>query len=892
MATSPSGAASSGIPLLETKLQPPRRRPGLVERDRLRRRLGPSVLSPVTLVSAPAGFGKTTLLTEWLASLDEPTAWVSLDARDSDPTVFWSYVLGAVARAAPGVGAGASEALLAAPGSLDLVVASLVNDVAGLDTGLALVLDDYHVIESIEIHESMRFLVEHLPAQLHLVVASRADPPWPLAALRARGDLLELRAADLRFTDDEAAAYLNDSAGLGLDPADIDALEGRTEGWIAALQLAALSLQGRDDPSAFIAGFAGDDRFVVDYLVDEVLDRQPAELRRFLLDTSILARLSAPLCTAVTGRPDAKATLERIDRSNLFLVALDDRRQWYRYHHLFGDVLRARLGEEPPEHLAELHRRASAWFEADGDLPAAIRHAFAAEDFERAADLVEVGLPALRLSRQDATQRVWLEGLPRSVVANRPMLLHGLVGAHLVIGDVQGVDALLDELDQLIEHPPADLVVHDQQEFGRLPARNAMHRAGLALLRGDIEATIRHGERAGALAEPDDPMGRGAAAALVGLARWRTGDLHAAHRQYEAAIVAFTDAEMWADILGVSLGLADMSFALGRLGDATRTLAAGLDLAARHGPLRGTADMHVGLAEVHIERNELEAAAAHLAASHELGESMGLGQHAYRWRVADARLRSIAGDHPAALGLLREAEQRYDTDFSPKVRPVAATIARVQLAGGDVDGAARWAEAAGVDPGDAAEYLHEYEHLTLARLLLATGRAREAVPLLARVLDAAEAGDRVGSAVEARVLLALAHHALGEAGSSLAELGAALRLAADERFVRVFLDGGPPMVSLLESAVRHDRAAPEAAAMLAAARSGRAPAPVAGLVEPLTAKELDVLRLLRTELTGPEIAAELFVSINTVRTHTKNIFTKLGVTNRRAAVRRADDLGL
>jgi LuxR family maltose regulon positive regulatory protein len=845
----------------------------------------------VTLVSAPAGFGKTTLLTEWLASNPASTAWVSLDARDSDPSVFWAYVIAAAGRAAPGVGHAASDALLAAPGALEQVVTALVNDLAGLDDDLAVVLDDYHLIESIEVHESMRFLVDNLPHQVHLVVASRADPPWPLAALRARGDLLELRAADLRFSSDETAAYLNGSAGLGLDEADVDALGGRTEGWIAALQLAALSLQGRDDPSAFIAGFAGDDRFVVDYLVDEVLDRQPPDTRRFLLDTSILARLSGPLCAAVTGQADAKARLERVERSNLFLVRLDDRRQWFRYHHLFGDVLRARLADEDPHHVAELHRRASSWFETDDDLPAAIRHALAAEDVERAADLIEVGLPALRLSRQDATQRVWLEALPRSVLANRPLLLHGLVGARLVVGDVQGVESLLDEIDGHLACPPAGgLVVHDTAELARLPARNAMHRAGLALLRGDVEATIRHGERASALTDPDDHMGRGAAAALVGLARWTIGELDAARAQYEAAIAAFVAAEMWADILGVSLGLADIQVALGRLGDAERTLTAGLEVAAAHGPLRGTADMHIGLAEVHLERNEIDATAEHLAASHHLGEAMGLGQHAHRWRVVDARLRSIAGDHAAALDLLREAEEREDTDFSPKARPVAATIARVLLTSGDLAGAERWASVSGLGPGGDAEYLREYEHLTLARLLLATGRADEAAPLLERLAAAAEAGQRTGSAIEAHALLALAHHASGATTVALSRLETALRQATSERFVRTFLDSGPAMMPLLESAIRHDRAAPEANAVLASVRTRPAAAP--GLVDPLTAKELDVLRLLRSELTGPEIAAELIVSINTVRTHTKNIFTKLGVTNRRSAVRRADELGL
>ena len=882
------------LPLLQSKLHVPRRRRGTVRRARLDHRLDRHVLPPVALVSAPAGFGKTTVLVEWLGR-DEPgvrpAAWLSLDRRDSDPSVFWSYVVASLRKVVPEVGADALATLQASPSSLEAVVAALVNDLTGLADDVVLVLDDYHVVESLDVHESMRFLLEHLPPQLHLVVASRADPPWPLAALRAGGELVELRAADLRFTGEEAAAYLNEGMGLELTGADIDALEARTEGWIAALQLAALSLQGRDD----VAGFAGDDRFVVDYLVDEVLDRQPEEIRTFLLETSILNRLSASLCAAVTGRSDAKAILARLERANLFVVSLDDRRQWYRYHHLFGDVLRSRLADDGPDRTAELHRRASEWFEAHGDRPEAIRHALVAEDFVRAAGLIELAIPGLRQARHDATQRVWLDALPREVFVNRPVLTLGLVGAHMVTGDVAGVDALLDEIEGWLDpaRPKGDMVVFDDAEFRRLPAQAAMYRAGLALLRGDLTSTRFHGERAARLSGADDHLGAGAAAALIGLAHWADGDLEAAHRQYAAAIAAFERAGYLADILGCSLGLADIEVAQGRLGAAGRTLAAGLELASANAPLRGTADMHIGLSELHIERNELEAAGAHLRAGLELGEHLALAQFGYRWRVVDARLRAADGDHAAALELLREAERRYDTDYSPRARPVSATTTRVRLAASDLDGAERWAAATGLSADDDPVYLREYEHLTLARLLLAEGRAAEAVPLLRRLLGAAEAGGRGGSAIEAGMLLALAHDACGDTAQALTSLEEALTRAGTEGYVRVFLDVGEPMTALLESAVRHGRAVEPAEAVLAA----RAPATVrppasVGLVDELTSRELDVLRLLRTDLTGPEIAAELVVSLNTVRTHTKNIFMKLGVTNRRAAVRRAAELGL
>ena len=889
--------SDAGPPLLESKLHAPRRRREVVTRARLDRRLDRSALPPVVLVSAPAGFGKTTLLTEWLAGDEEVrecTAWLSLDRRDSDPTVFWTYVLAALHSVAHEVGADALAALLSTPAALEHVVAALLNDLAGLDDDLVLVLDDYHLVESMEVHESMLFLVEHLPPQLHLVVASRADPPWPLGGLRARGELQELRAADLRFTGEETAGYLIGTMGLDLTAADVETLEGRTEGWIAALQLAALSLEHRDDPAAFIAGFAGDDRFVVDYLVDEVLDRQPDDIRTFLLETSILSRLTGPLCAAVTGRRDARATLEALERSNLFLVALDDRRQWYRYHHLFGDVLRARLVDERPEQVADLHRRASEWFEAGGDRAEAVRHALAATDLPRAAELIELAIPALRQARQEATLRAWLEALPTEVFEKRPVLTLGLVGARMSTGDDEGVEALLDSIDGWLApgRPEDDMVVHDHDELERMPAQVAMYRAGLALLRGDLTGTVAHGERAALLSGDDDRLGRGAAAALVGLAQWSAGDLGAGARQYAAAIAEFRTAEHFADILACSVGLADMQAGQGHLRAAERTLTAGLDLAEQHDPLRGTADLHVGLAELHIERNELDAAAAHLRSSLALGERLALPQHAYRWRVVDARLRAAGGDHDGALELLREAEQRYDTDYSPRVRPVTAVTARVRLLAGDLPGAQRWAADCGLTPDDEPSYLHEYEHLTLARVLLASGRAVDAARLLERLLGAAEVGGRQGSAIESEILLALAHDAAGETGRALAVLSDALIRAEAERIVRVFLEAGASMPSLLKAAVRHGRAAGQASALLAVGTTPALAPAAPGLVDELSRRERDVLRLLRSDLTGPEIAAELVVSLNTVRTHTKNIFMKLGVTSRRAAVRRADELRL
>ncbi|HET8629477.1 MAG TPA: hypothetical protein VFL91_18835, partial [Thermomicrobiales bacterium] len=413
-------------PLLETKLAVPRPRRAAVPRPRLRERLERGAETALTLVSAPAGFGKTTLLAEWLAATpagERAAAWLALDPGDNDPAAFWPALIAALRTAVPGVGAGALALLEAPrPPPIEAALTALLNELGALPRDIVLVLDDYHAVDARAVQDGMAFLLEHLPPRVHLVLASRADPALPLARLRARGELVELRTADLRFTPDEAAAFLNDAMGLDLVAADVAALEARTEGWIAALQLAALSLRGREDAAGFIAGFAGDDRYIVDYLVEEVLRRQPDQVRGFLLETAILDRLSGPLCDAVTGQDGGKATLAALERANLFVVPLDDKRHWYRYHQLFADVLRAHLLDERPGRVPDLHRRASAWHERR-DLPdEAIRHALAADDAERAADLVERAGLAMFRGRRQAAVLGWLRALPDELLRRRPVL--------------------------------------------------------------------------------------------------------------------------------------------------------------------------------------------------------------------------------------------------------------------------------------------------------------------------------------------------------------------------------------------------------------------------------------------------------------------------------------
>ncbi len=590
--------------LLETKLYVPGRRSGLVRRHRLSDRLRRGLGCKLTLVSAPAGFGKTTLLADWLAppegsALERATAWLSLDDADNDPATFWAYVIAALRTAVPGIGADALALVQEAPPSpVRLLLTTLINEVGAGSTDLVLVLDDYHVIESREVQDGVAFLLEHLPPRLHLVIVGRADPALPLAGLRGRGELVEIRAADLRFTTDETAAYLNDAMGLGLTREDVGALEGRTEGWIAALQLAALSMEGRADASGFIAGFAGDDRYVVDYLVEEVLRRQPEPVQDFLMRTSVLERMNGSLCDALTGQDRGRAMLEDLDRRNLFLVPLDDRRKWYRYHHLFADVLRARLLDEQPRRVPELHRLASAWHRSHGDHAEAIRHAITGGDFSGAADLVELAIPALRRDRREPTMRAWLELLPPEVLRVRPVLCNALAGSRLSTGTMEGADSLLRDAQRWLDEPTDEMVVVDHDEFGRLPAGVAVHRAGLALVTGDVDGTVAFARRALDLAQDDDHLARGAASALRGLAAWGSGDLETAETSYAECLVQFEQVGHVGDIFGCSIAQADIRLARGRLRDAQDTFGQALRLASRQegAAVRGTADMHVGVA--------------------------------------------------------------------------------------------------------------------------------------------------------------------------------------------------------------------------------------------------------------------------------------------------------
>ncbi len=892
--------------LVKTKLRAPKPRPNLVARPRLREVLVRHEGRTLTLVSAPAGFGKTTLLGEWSEDrLAEgfSVAWVSLEGSDNDPARFLSYLVGALQEIEEGIGEGVL-ASLRSPESppIEAVIGTLVNELAGIEQEITVVLDDYHVIGSEAIHEATSFLLEHLPENVHLVISSRTDPPLPLPRLRARNQITELRAADLRFTPDEATAFLGDVMGLALSASDVAALEEVTEGWVAALQLAALSMQDRGDVSGFVEAFSGSNRHVLDFLAEEVLGRQPEEVREFLLETSVLERMSAPLCDALSGHTDGQRMLERLERDNLFVVPLDDERRWYRYHHLFADFLRGRLNAESQELAGDLHLRASGWYEENGLVAEAIEHALSvpASDQERAVRLVELGIEDAWSRGEFPTVLRWLEALPTAAKRLRPRLFLQHAQVLAFTGRPDEVEPLLEEA----ERAASEATTEDDRRY--LLGFASAVRSWRARLRGDAPLAIELARRALSLLPDEEARQRNFAAICLGDALWTTGDPAAADQALAEATETGRAAGHVYGTLTAMVWHAGVQMERGRLREAANTLRRAARLVAEEGvellPAAGV--VHIGMADLLYERDDIDGAERELARGMELAERTREVSSLVWGYVTLSQAKRARGDEESALEMARKAERiARDSGAGPEVAVAGAWITQLYLARGELAAAVAFERERAANAAAADDASWVVDRVTSARVLHARGQHHEALRLLGEPREATEAAGRTGVLIWIIALQALALWAANEKEQAVSTLTEALALAEPEGCVRIFVDEGAAMGDLLSAILearqggRLDAASRVStrylAKLLAAlAQDAASPAAAGRLPEPLRERELEVLALIAAGNSNKEIARKLFVSMSTVKTHVNNLYRKLDARSRTQALARAREMGL
>lgn len=912
-------------PLLATKLSIPPARPGLVPRPQLTRRLSAGLVQAgqftrkLTLVCAPAGFGKTTLVRQWLDELALPGAWLSLDDGDNDPARFLAYLMAALQQVDPSIGH-AAHAMLESPqpSAPELVLTSLINDITAAPQAFLLVLDDYHLIQTLAIHQQLAFLLGHLPAALHLVVASREELPLPLHRLRAGGQLLEIRQADLRFDVGETAEFLQRTMHLGLSPVEAATLQRRTEGWIVGLQLAALSLQGSADPGRFVQTFAGSDRHVLDYLMDEVFQQQPPAVQDFLLQTSILDRLSAGLCDAIleiTPAPQAgdgaagqraqgsQRILSYLDTANLFVIPLDHERHWYRYHRLFADLLRHRLERDAPRDLSALHRRASQWYADNGFAREAVQHALAARDWSRASELITAGASESLLKQGEVVTLLgWCRALPEDVICGNPELCLECAWTLILTDQLAAAQPYLARVEQ-------SALARENPEFlGQV----LMAQAHMARAQGDYERTMALSERALALLAGDEVAGRTILLLNLGMARWFCG------RMAEAETL-LVEAERAGRVAGNAYAQLTAQVFLNRVqaahGRLQQAFQAGQRIVEQGGQAPIVAIAHIDLGRLCYEWDDLDAATDHFQQGIDLARRTNAREFLAVGHGALALVRQAQGGGAVAQDLLREAVALLD---QPGTSPSAylGTLAIRVLVALDQDDlhSAALAAAQAPRPEDAGSFPDALHLMAVqARLLLAQGKREAAAQHLAALYELAAGAGWQSYALQARAMQALAADTPAEALALLAE---ALALAEPGGYTRTFLDLGDPMAALLLQggrlrlegwpAVYANRllaafsgrmsSATSAARLPIAEAPGAAPQPgvpeTTILPEALSDRELAVLRLLADGSTNQEIARDLVVSVNTVKTHLKNIYGKLGVRTRRQAVARARDLGL
>ncbi len=881
-------------PLLTTKLYIPPPRSQLVSRPRLLRKLDADLHGNqrLILLSAPAGFGKTTLLSEWIAAYaDQPRfAWVSLDEHDNDRDRFFSYFIAALQTVDDSLGQTAANVLQAPLSSdatypFEAILTSLINDLAAYPTGLAVVLDDYHLITAPLIHAAISFLINHLPPHIRLVIAGRSDPLLPLPKWRASDRLSELRAADLRFTPDETATFVNHVMTLGFTSDQVDMLDARVEGWIAGLQLAAVSLQGRTDTAGFLAAFDGSNRFILDYLIDEVLSRQPADVQHFLLHTAILDRFTGTLCDAVTGRTDGQNTLELLEQANLFIVPLDQQRTWYRYHAIFAEFLRSRLIHSATESdLAEGHRRASRWYEGQGLLVEAVSHALQARDVEHTADLIESAAHDAMFIHGDArTLLGWLTALPEALIQARPRLLTIQAWALLSVGQLATAE---ENVHTALRLTPAD----DAETRGEIEAAHTI----ISVMRGEIDHAIELAHTALSQIPARDVFVRGMVLLNLGLAHDTRGEAVAAEQAYTQAIALSEASDQVFIRLMATIQLADIKVLQGQLHAAAamyRTI-----LQPTNGPLLPVVNLaYASFGRLLYEWNELDGAVQRLESCLEMGRTWASADMVLMGLIYLAHVRFAQGNTDAVRELLDQIEPAlHQHVVAPStLNVVRAYQARLWLRQDQLAAARRWAleyEARRAENG--LPFLRPIEEATWGRVLIAQGQAVRAITVLAPLIQSTESAGQIDHLIELLTLQAWAFAAQGLTAQAEASLLRALTLAEPAGYVRTFLDAGTPLLTLLNSIAPRSNYARQLLAASGIDQAVMAAPDQSALIEPLSDRELAVLRLIAEGLSNAEIAAQLVVATSTIKTHINNLYGKLNARSRTQAIARARELQL
>jgi LuxR family maltose regulon positive regulatory protein len=902
--------------LLQTKLYIPPLRPNLVPRPQLIEQLNQGLQHGhrLSLISAPAGFGKTTLVSEWVQIMGGAMppiaiAWLSLDGGDNDPTRLLAYLITAMQTIAANIGEGLLAVLQSPqPPPTESILTPLLNEITTIPDNFVLVLDDYHVIDAQPVDNAITFLLDHLPPQMHLVITTREDPHLPLSRLRARGQLTELRAADLRFTSSEAAVFLNQAMGLDLSTGDIAALEMRTEGWIAGLQLAAISMRGRDDAASLIKSFSGSHRLVLDYLIEEVVNQQPPNIQNFLLQTAILNRMTSPLCNAITGQDNGQATLESLEHDNLFIIPLDEERLWYRYHHLFADLLRQRLRQTQSDLVATLHHRASEWYEQNGFIDEAIEHALHAEDFERAAHLIEEQAEAIWERGEHAKLRRWLEGLPDELVLTKPHLCILQAWDLFANGQQDAAEQRLQAAERALEtntdRATESSSIEPSQLSGsvrrKIQGRAAVVRAFLAFFRGDVPKIIQYSHRALEFLPEQDLTWRSTVSIALGDAYRTEGDLVAAYKAQSEALEA---CKVTGDTYLVMLSNLKVAIILrmqGKLKRAIEMCQQQMQLANESGLSQTgmTGWLLAVWGETLAELNDLDEALHHAEKGIKLIKGGGnLAELTWSYMCL-VRILFSRGDLAGAEEVLQEIENIARTSHVPPwiTNQMAAWQARLWLAQDKLDVVFQWVEKRELTADGTFTHLDEIEFMMLARILIAQERLDEATNLLQHLLKAAEMGGRTSRAIEILILQAKVFQAGGDTIQAMVALEQALTLAEPGGFIRIFVDEGPLMETLLKRMKAEDGRIKDYVRTLLAAFTDKESHPSAlspqPLIEPLSNRELEVLHLIAEGLSNREIGLRLYLSPNTVKRHANNIYEKLNVHSRTEAVAKARTLGI